>query len=174
MAEHSRVLTTIVISQVEMKDFADLTNTSVRDARAQWKDLSSRLMELPRLPGESASSEQRGDSEEVIQDYIVVKDEADDVSAAEEADGRKKEDERKARREARTRSKAKQAAKPSILDSLEADLDGEDSIEVTNNTNAKGNRNGVIDSPNSGDSTIQAWADIGDGSKQLSDTILNL
>ena len=33
-----------------MKNFADPTDNGISDARARWKDLSSRLMKLPRLP----------------------------------------------------------------------------------------------------------------------------
>ncbi|KKY33197.1 hypothetical protein UCDDA912_g06796 [Diaporthe ampelina] len=114
-----------------MKDFANLTNTSVPNARAQWKDLCSRLMELPRLPRENPSPEQPDGPEEIIQDYIIVKDEVGDASAADDADERDKEDELKARRKARTKRNAKQAAKPSILDGVGVDLDGEDNTEVT-------------------------------------------
>lgn len=158
-----------------MKDFANLTNTSVPNARAQWKDLGSRLMELPRLPRENPSPEQRDGPEEIIQDYIIVKDEVgSDASAADDADERDKEDERKARRKARTKRNAKQAAKPSILDGVGVDLDGEDNTEVTKKASEEVKRNQNIDSPIRQDRTIHAWADIGDGSKQLSDTIFTL
>lgn len=138
-------------SQVGMKDFANLTNTSIPDARAQWKDLSSRLMKLPRLPSKSPSPEPRDESEDIIENCITVRDEMDDESssssgAAEESD---EEAEREAERKARTRRKGKQVAKPSVLDSVDVELESEN--------------DGVLEPAANEDRIKQAWAEIGDG-----------
>lgn len=148
-----------------MKDFADLTNNSAREARAQWKDLSSRLMKLPRLPSKSPSPEQSGESEEIIEACIIVKDGMDDESSADDDDERDEENGRKAERKAQTKRKGKQkqVAKPSVLDNLVVDSEVEDNVGATDNTQVRSSGNEVTEPSTSEDSTKQAWADIGDG-----------
>lgn len=146
-------------SQVRMKDFANLTNTSIAGARAQWRNLSSRLMKLPRLPSQSPSPEPRGEAE----DCIVVRGETDDESAADVATENDEQQEREAERKTKTRSKGKQVAKPSVLDSLEVGPDSEVDIGATNEAQARSEDDGVAGPSKIEDRTNQAWADIGDG-----------
>lgn len=144
-----------------MKDFADLTNSSVPDARAQWKELSSRLMRLPRLPSRSPSPEQRGESEEIIEDCIIVKDEMDDESAADDAGEPDEEVGRKAKRKVKTKRKGKQkqVAKPSVLGDIGINSEVEDNAGPTNNTYG----NEAAEPSSSEDRTKKAWDNIGDG-----------
>lgn len=148
-----------------MKDFADVTNNSVRGARAQWKDLNSRLMQLPRLHSKSPSPEQRGESEEIIEDCIIVRDEVDDESAAYDEDEGNKKDGRKAKRKVKTRSKGKQkqVAKPSVLDDIGVDSEVDDSVGATNDGQVRNTGDEVAQPSTSEDRTKQAWDDIGDG-----------
>lgn len=150
-------------SQVGMKDFANLTNTSIAGARAQWRDLISRLMKLPRLPNQSPSPEPRGEAEETIEDCIVVRGETDDESASVVATESDEQQEREAKRKTKTRSKGKQVAKPSVLDSLEAGPDREVDMGATNEAQARSEDDGVAGPSKIEDRTNQAWADIGDG-----------
>lgn len=146
-----------------MKDFADLTNNNVSDARAQWKDLSSRLMRLPRLPSRSPSPEQRDESEKIIEDCIIVKDEMDAESASDDADERD-EDGRKAKRKVKTKRKGKQkqVAKPSVLDNIGFNSEAEDNGGSSTNTHVKSSGNEAAE-PSSENRTKKAWDNIGDG-----------
>ncbi|KAK7701880.1 hypothetical protein SLS64_010014 [Diaporthe eres] len=153
--------------EVGMKGFADLTNNSVSDARARWKELSSRLMRLPRLPSRSPSPEQRDESEQ-IEDCIVVKDEMDDESAADDdADEHDDEDGRKAKRKVKTKSKGKQkqkqVAKPSVLDNIGINSEVEDNVGPTNNTYVRSSGNETAEPSSSEDRIKKAWDSIGDG-----------
>lgn len=147
-----------------MKDFADLTNNSVPDARARWKELSSRLMRLPRLPSRSPSPEQRDDSEK-IEDCIVVKDDMDDESAAQYADEHNEEDGREAKRKVKTKSKGKQkqVAKPSVLDNITVNSEVEDNVRPTNNTYVRSSGNETAEPSSSENRIKKAWDSIGDG-----------
>lgn len=150
-----------------MKDFAGLTNNSVPDARAQWKELSSRLMKLPRLPSRSHSPEQRGESEEIIKDCIIVKDEMDDESAADDAGEPDEEVGRKAKSKVKTKRKGKQkqkqVAKPSVLGDIGINSEVEDNAGPTNNTYGKRSGNEAAEPSSSEDRTKKAWDNIGDG-----------
>lgn len=143
-----------------MKDFADLTNNNIPDARAQWKDLSSRLMGLPRLPSKSPSPEQRDESEEIIEDCIIVKDE----SAADDADERDEEDGRKAEPKVKTKRKGKQkqVAKPSVLDNIEINSEFENSVRPSNDTHAGSSENEAAEPSTREDRIKKAWDNIGD------------
>lgn len=145
-------------SQVGMKDFANLTNTSITDARAKWRDLSSRLMKLPRLPSKSPSLSPRDESEGSIEDCIIVRDEMDKSSSG-ECD---EEGECKTKRKTRSRKKGKQVAKPSVLDSIEAEVDSEDNVGATDEGRSKSDDDGILEPPANEDRTKQAWAEIGD------------
>lgn len=148
-----------------MKDFADLTNNSVPDARARWKELSSRLTRLPRLPNRSPSPEQRDESEQ-IEDCIVVKDEMDGESAADDdADEHDDEDGRKAKRKVKTKSKGKQkqVAKPSVLGNIGINSDIEDNVGPTNNAYVRSSGNETAEPSSSEDRIKKAWDSIGDG-----------
>lgn len=147
-----------------MKDFADLTNNSVPDARAQWKDLSSRLMRLPPLPSKSPSPEQRDESEEIIEDCIIVKDEMDDESAAYDADERDEDDGRKAKRKVKAKKKGKQrqVAKPSVLDRIGINSEVEDNVGLANNTHAGSSENEAAEPSTREDRIKKAWDNIGD------------
>lgn len=148
-----------------MENFASLTNTSVRDARAQWKDLSSRLMKLPRLSSEKPHPQVRDGSEEVIEDCIVVKGESGDESYGEDADGDGAEGGQKAKRKVRAKGKGKgkRVAKPSILESLEVDIEEEHNVGVADveaQIESKGGEGS--EPPMDEDRTKRAWDKIGD------------
>lgn len=145
-----------------MKDFANLTNTSIPDARAQWKDLSSRLMKLPRLPSKSPSPEPSDDSDEITEECIIVRDEMDYESSSGAAEEGDEEGECEIKRKTRSRKKGKQVAKPSVLDSIEAEVDSEDNVGATNEGRSKSDDDGVLETPANEDRTKQAWAEIGD------------
>lgn len=146
-----------------MENFASLTNTSVRDARARWKDLSSRLMKLPRLRSEKSPPHARDESEEVIEDCIVVKGESGDESYDEDADGGDAEGGQKAKRKARAKGKGKRVAKPSILENIEVDIDEEHNVGATGGQAQAGSKGGGSpESPIDQDRIKKAWDDIGD------------
>jgi hypothetical protein len=140
-----------------MKNFADPTDTGISDARARWKDLSSRLMKLPRLPKKGTSSERRHESEEMIKECIIVKDEAGDLSSADDSDGRK------AKRRVKTHRKGKRVAKLFVLDGLGCRPEVEDIIGATNKFEVKRSGNEVTEPFNTEGRTKKAWADTGDG-----------
>lgn len=146
-----------------MENFASLTNTSVRDARARWKDLSSRLMKLPRLLSEKPPSHTREESVEVIEDCIVVKGESGDESYDEGADGGGVEGGQKAKRKAKGKGEGKRVAKPSVLESLEVEIDEEHNVgamDVEAQVESKGG--GSPEPPIDEYRTKTAWDKIGD------------
>ncbi|KAI3398076.1 hypothetical protein diail_9829 [Diaporthe ilicicola] len=142
-----------------MKTFADLTNTSIVTARAQWKDLNSRLMKLPRLSRKSPSPRPNEESEDMTtQDCIIVRDEIGNAPAAGD------ESEREAKYKTKAKGKRKQVAKPSIIDDEDYDLDEEeDRTGAKMMAKAKGKGAVVAKQSVSDDSTKKAWADVGDG-----------
>lgn len=56
-----------------MKDFAVVANTSISDARPQWKDLGSRLLKFTASAQNEPLSEQCHKCEKIIEECIVFK-----------------------------------------------------------------------------------------------------
>ncbi|KAL1865891.1 hypothetical protein Daus18300_007003 [Diaporthe australafricana] len=145
--------------EVGMKKFADLTNVNIVTARAQWKELNGRLMKLPRLTRESSPLNQDAKSEDIIEDCIIVGERA----AAAADNDRDEEDERETKDKVNMKGKRRQIAKLSMIDNDDYDLDEEDQSGGRMTSQLKGKGKKVAKPSISGDSTEQAWADIGDG-----------
>ncbi|KAJ0122919.1 hypothetical protein J7T55_011380 [Diaporthe amygdali] len=149
--------------EVGLKEFADLTNTTVPAARAQWKDLNGRLMALPRLPDKSLSLEPHDEAEEIIEDCIFVGSEMGNEAVDDGAHGRDEEDKVKTRSKVKTRGGLKQVAKPSLFEDDGFDLDEDDNSGSMKNSKGKSKKKEVLKRPIDKNSTNQAWDEIGDG-----------